>query len=370
MLEAVRHPTPYGARHGHSHRRTGASAIRASTAARSCAAPSSPARSAPPSSGTTSSSTAPSPAWSSPSSIFPQSDPLVGTLQAFAIYAVGFVARPIGAAIFGHYGDRIGRKSALIATLMLMGIATFLVAFVPTYDSIGIWGAVILTRAALRPGHRRRRRMGRLGAAVDGMGAHQRSIAASSRPGRSSACRRACSSPTWRCSSSARCPATQFLDLGLAHPVPAQHRAGRRSASTSGCGILETPVFARLVGGEAHRARAGARGDQAPAARRSSCRRSRAWREQAPFYIFTAFVFTYGTGTLQVSRDFLLAAVLCRVGRLVLHDPALRPPVRPHRPQAHVHDRRRRHRHLRLRLLRLLDTRRAGAGSSSRSCCR
>jgi len=76
---------------------------------------------------------------------FPNSDPLVGTLEAFGIYAVGFIARPIGAAIFGHYGDRIGRKSTLIATLMIMGVATFLVVLVPTYDSIGIWGAVILT---------------------------------------------------------------------------------------------------------------------------------------------------------------------------------------------------------------------------------
>src|ERR1700750_1366642 len=76
---------------------------------------------------------------------FPHSDPLVGTLEAFAIYAAGFAARPIGAAIFGHWGDRLGRKSALIATLMLMGIATFLVGVVPTYASIGIWGAVLLT---------------------------------------------------------------------------------------------------------------------------------------------------------------------------------------------------------------------------------
>ena len=76
---------------------------------------------------------------------FPKSDPLTGTLEAFAIYAVGFIARPIGAAIFGHYGDRIGRKATLVATLMLMGVATFLVAFVPTYNEIGIWGAVILT---------------------------------------------------------------------------------------------------------------------------------------------------------------------------------------------------------------------------------
>src|SRR5690349_8181901 len=76
---------------------------------------------------------------------FPHSDPLVGTLDAFAIYAVGFIARPVGAAIFGHYGDRIGRKATLIATLLLMGLATFAVAFVPTYSAIGIWGAVILT---------------------------------------------------------------------------------------------------------------------------------------------------------------------------------------------------------------------------------
>src|SRR6202043_1071272 len=53
---------------------------------------------------------------------FPESDPLVGTLQAFAIYAVGFVARPVGAALFGHYGDRIGRKTTLIATLLLTGL--------------------------------------------------------------------------------------------------------------------------------------------------------------------------------------------------------------------------------------------------------
>jgi len=68
---------------------------------------------------------------------FPNLDPWVGTLEAFAIYAVGFV----GAAIFGHYGDRIGRKSTLIATLLLMGLATFAVALVPTYERIGIWGS-------------------------------------------------------------------------------------------------------------------------------------------------------------------------------------------------------------------------------------
>jgi MFS family permease len=75
---------------------------------------------------------------------FPSSDPLTGILQAFAVFAVGFVARPIGAAIFGHYGDRIGRKAALIATLLLTGLSTFLVGCVPTYEQIGVWGAVLL----------------------------------------------------------------------------------------------------------------------------------------------------------------------------------------------------------------------------------
>ena len=73
---------------------------------------------------------------------FPNEDPLTGTLAAFGTYFIGFVGRPIGAAIFGHYGDRIGRKATLIATLLCMGIATFLIAFVPPYESIGIWGAL------------------------------------------------------------------------------------------------------------------------------------------------------------------------------------------------------------------------------------
>src|SRR5881398_2655380 len=75
---------------------------------------------------------------------FPNEDALTATLAAFGTYFIGFVGRPIGAAIFGHYGDRIGRKATLIATLLLMGIATFLIAFVPTYSSIGIGGAILL----------------------------------------------------------------------------------------------------------------------------------------------------------------------------------------------------------------------------------
>src|SRR5437899_4667598 len=76
---------------------------------------------------------------------FPKSDPLVGVLQAFAVFFIGFVGRPIGAAIFGHWGDRLGRKATLIATLLVTGLATVAVGLVPTYESIGIWGAVLLT---------------------------------------------------------------------------------------------------------------------------------------------------------------------------------------------------------------------------------
>jgi MHS family metabolite:H+ symporter-like MFS transporter len=75
---------------------------------------------------------------------FPGSDPVVKTLLAYATFAVGFVTRPLGGVIFGHFGDRIGRKSMLILTLMIMGIATFLIAFVPTYASIGVAAPLLL----------------------------------------------------------------------------------------------------------------------------------------------------------------------------------------------------------------------------------
>ncbi|GAC1345335.1 MAG: MFS transporter [Candidatus Dormibacteria bacterium] len=80
-----------------------------------------------------------------PKLFFPKSAPLTGVLISFAIYAGGFAARPVGAAIFGHYGDRIGRKATLIATLLLMGIATGLIGLVPGYASLGIAGAVLIT---------------------------------------------------------------------------------------------------------------------------------------------------------------------------------------------------------------------------------
>ena len=75
---------------------------------------------------------------------FPEYDPLTGTLLAFVTYALGFVARPVGGIVFGHYGDRIGRKRLLMLSLVLMGVATVLIGLLPTYAQIGIWAPIAL----------------------------------------------------------------------------------------------------------------------------------------------------------------------------------------------------------------------------------
>ncbi len=75
---------------------------------------------------------------------FPAGDPVIATLLAYTTFAVGFVTRPLGGVIFGHFGDRIGRKSMLVLTLMIMGVATFLIGLVPTYAQIGIWAPIAL----------------------------------------------------------------------------------------------------------------------------------------------------------------------------------------------------------------------------------
>ncbi len=237
---------------------------------------------------------------------FPKSDPLVGTLNVFLIYAVGFIARPIGAAIFGHYGDRIGRKATLIATLLLMGVATFLIGFVPSYASIGIWGAILLVvlrfvqgvgvggewggsvLLSMEWGHKGRRGLiaswPQFGVPVGLFLANAGLLIMSNIAGKGFA--------TWGW----RVP-FYFSIVLVAVGLYVRLR------------VFETPLFQRLL--DAKRIE--------PDPVLQVIRRN--WKEilqsaflrlseQAPFYIFTAFVFTYGTTVLKQSRNFVLYAVL------------------------------------------------------------
>ncbi|MEV4289138.1 MFS transporter [Nonomuraea bangladeshensis] len=83
---------------------------------------------------------------------FPESDPLTGTLLSFLTYAVGFVARPLGGLVFGHFGDRVGRKTLLVVSLLMMGTATFLIGCLPTYETLGPAAALVLTGLRLVQG--------------------------------------------------------------------------------------------------------------------------------------------------------------------------------------------------------------------------
>ncbi len=83
---------------------------------------------------------------------FPRADPAVGTIAAFGTFAAGYVARPLGGIVFGHFGDRIGRKSMMLLTMALMGCGSFLIGILPTYDTIGVWAPVLLVALRLVQG--------------------------------------------------------------------------------------------------------------------------------------------------------------------------------------------------------------------------
>ena len=83
---------------------------------------------------------------------FPKSDPVTGTLLAFGTYALGFAARPLGGIVFGHYGDKVGRKKMLVVSLMVMGLATVAIGLLPTYASIGVAAPVLLLACRLAQG--------------------------------------------------------------------------------------------------------------------------------------------------------------------------------------------------------------------------
>ena len=238
---------------------------------------------------------------------FPNSDPLTATLAAFGTYFIGFVGRPIGAAIFGHYGDRIGRKATLIATLLCMGIATFLIAFVPTYELIGIWGAVILTILRMFQGIGVGGEWGgSVLLAMEWARTHGHRGLVASWPQFGVPCGLFLSNlavlgfSAWS--------GDQFATWGWRLPFAL-------SIVLVGIGlwirlgILETPVFQQLLDkNKIERTPIYEVIKKQP--REIILSAFVRMAEQAPFYIFTAFIFAYTVGTLHMSRDFILTAVL------------------------------------------------------------
>ncbi len=238
---------------------------------------------------------------------FPKSAPLVGVLEAFGVFFIGFVGRPIGAAIFGHWGDRIGRKATLIVTLLVTGIATVAVGLVPTYDSIGIWGAVLLTVIRLIQG---------IGVGGEWGG----SVLLAMEWARTNKNRGFLSAwPQFGAPAGlflanvavlvfSWISGDQFLVWGWRIPF-------LLSIVMVGVGlwirlgILETPVFQKVLDEE--------RIERVPVwevlkrqPKQVMLTALLRMPEQAPGYIVGAFIFTYGTTVLGHSRDFLLLAVI------------------------------------------------------------
>ena len=239
---------------------------------------------------------------------FPKSEPLIGVLEAFAIYFVGFVGRPIGAFIFGHYGDRIGRKAALIATLLITGLATFAVGFVPGYATIGIWGAVVMTIIRMIQG---------IGVGGEWGGSVLFSM-------------------EWARTNNHRGFITSWPQLGGPAGLLLANIAVLIGSAIAGdqffawgwripfwlsivmvaiglyirLGILETPVFQRVVAEE--------RVERVPAIEVLRRQPKQVFlsmfartAEQAPAYIYLAFIFTYNNQVMHMSRDFVLTSLIC-----------------------------------------------------------
>lgn len=241
-----------------------------------------------------------------PHLFFPKSDPAAGTLNSYAVFFVGFLARPIGAWIFGTYGDRIGRKATLIATLLTMGIATFLIGVMPTYANIGVWAAVILVILRAFQGIGVGGEWG--GSVLMAMewGSQKRKGWLGSWP--------QFGVPIGLVLSNGITAATVTLAGVKSFDDWAWRIPFLLSIVLVGIGlyirlgILETPVFQSLVAQQ--------RIEKAPV--REVIRTG--WREiilsallrlpeQAPFYIFTVFVFTFGAEATKLNKPFLTWAV-------------------------------------------------------------
>jgi MFS family permease len=245
-----------------------------------------------------------------PDVFFPESSVYAGTLAAFGTYAVGFAARPVGAAIFGHFGDRLGRRSTLVATLVLMGSASFLIGVVPTHAAIGLWAAVLLTVLRIIQG---------IGVGGEWGG----SVLLAVEWGRSR--------PRGLIASAPQLGVPLGLLLANGAVFLTRELSGESWESWGwrvpflfslvlvGFGlwvrlaVLETPLFSRLAT-EGRTARAPVREVLRENRREVVLSALVRVSEQTPFYVFTAFVLAYGTDELSLSEPLLLAAVLTAAG--------------------------------------------------------
>jgi len=242
-----------------------------------------------------------------PQKYFPPSDPFVGTLASYSTLFVGFIARPIGAIIFGHFGDRIGRKASLIATLVLMGVSTMGIGLIPDYAAIGMWGAVLLI----------------LGRIMQGIGVGGEWGGSVLLAGEWTDPKRRGFSTSWAqfgapagmvlangalALMTAFTTNSQFLTWGWRIPFLLSFVLIFIGLYIR-VGILETPVFAKI--------KAEGRIERMPVA--EVIRQN--WREviltallrtgqQTPFYIFTTYVLTYSTQQLGLNRTTVLNFVM------------------------------------------------------------
>jgi metabolite-proton symporter len=249
---------------------------------------------------------------------FPTFDPLTGTLAAFGSYTVGFIARPIGGIIIGHCGDRYGRKSMLVLTLVVMGVATFGIGLLPTYAQIGPWAAVALVVLRLAQGFGVGGEWG--GAvlmAVEHAPAGSRGFYGSW-PQIGVPAGLLLSTAVF--GAFARLPDDQFLAWGWRVPFLS-------SIVLVAVGliirlrILETPVFARL---KAERSEARQPIRELLQTRRKEVLLAMGARlaENGAFYIYTVFVLVYGTQKVGIDRQTILNGVLIVAACAVFSIPA------------------------------------------------
>jgi metabolite-proton symporter len=249
---------------------------------------------------------------------FPRLDPLAGTMASFATYAVGFFARPLGGVIFGHYGDTIGRRSVLVTTLVMMGLSTFLIGLLPTYEHIGVLAPIALAALRLVQGLGVGGEWGGAVVLVVEHGHHSRRglYASSAQAGVPAGLLLA----NGIFAASSALPDYQFLHWGWRVPFLAGGVLLVLGLFIR-LYILETPVFARAE------------------ARRATSRRplvdlvrnyhrnlllamGARFAENACFYVFTVFIYVYASEPRGFRRDTILVGIILASALQLIFIPA------------------------------------------------